>query len=700
MAGATGRTLFTLSSSLTTRISRNGNRFSFLTLSNPLTLLPRFRPLCSLTATPEPLLDTDTEKHSILLEKLRVRHLKGTGTSSSSKKVHEIVKKNEVKKKVVVVDEVVESFDELGISDEVMGAVKEIGIDVPTEIQCIGIPAILDGKSVVLGSHTGSGKTLAYLLPLVQLLRRDEQLNGIVLKPKRPRAVVLCPTRELSEQVFRVAKSISHHARFRCTMVSGGGRLRPQEDSLSNPVDMVVGTPGRVLQHIEEGNLVYGDIQYVVLDEADTMFDRGFGPDIRKFLAPLKHRASKPDSLGFQTVLVTATMTKAVQDLVDEEFQGIVHLRTSTLHKKISSARHDFLKLSGTENKLDALLQVLEPSLAKGNRVMVFCNTLNSSRAVDHFLGENQISTVNYHGEVPAEQRVENLNKFKSNSEDCPTLVCTDLAARGLDLDVDHVIMFDFPLNSIDYLHRTGRTARMGAKGKVTSLVTKKDYSLATKIEEAIRKNESLEAITKESVRMDVTRNQITEQRRKNKKGFKTSKVRDKSDSRASPVNTRSGIKDRSDSRTRSENTRSGNRDKSDSRTRSENTRSGNRDKSDSRTRYENTRSGSRDKSDSRTRSENTRSGSRDKSDSRTRSENTRPGTKSGKQSVSSKFTKNGFPISKPVKSSKTGSFKKDSSENKRTDKRTTATKSTDSKLNVVGFRGRNASSSDKRQTY
>jgi hypothetical protein len=240
----------------------------------------------------------------------------------------------------------------------------------------------------------------------------------------------------------------------------------------------------------------------------------------------------------------------------------------------------------------------------------------------------------------------------------------------------------------------------LSVAGKVTSLVTKKDYSLATKIEEAIRKNESLEAITKESVRMDVTRNQITEQRRKNKNGFKTSKVRDKSDSRASPVNTRSGIKDRSDSRTRSENTRSGNRDKSDSRTRSENTRSGNRDKSDSRTRYENTRSGSRDKSDSRTRSENTRSGSRDKSDSRTRSENTRPGTKSGKQSVSSKFTKNGFPISKPVKSSKTGSFKKDSSENKRTDKRTTATKSTDSKLSVVGFRGRNASSSDKRQTY
>ncbi|KAE8728311.1 polyubiquitin family protein [Hibiscus syriacus] len=175
-----------------------------------------------------------------------------------------------------------------------------------------------------------------------------------------------------------------------------------------------------------------------VLDEADTMFDRVFGSDIHKFLVPLKNRALKPNGQGFQTILVTATITKAVQKLIDEEFQGIEHLRTSTLHKKVASARHDFIKLSGSENKLEALLQVLEPSLTKGNRVMVFCNTLNSSLAVDHFLGENQIFTVNYHGEVPAEQRVENLNKFKSDDGDCPTLACTDLAARGLDLDVNH----------------------------------------------------------------------------------------------------------------------------------------------------------------------------------------------------------------------------------------------------------------------
>ncbi|KAK9216417.1 hypothetical protein WN944_008426 [Citrus x changshan-huyou] len=489
-------------------------------------VFPGFRSLCSTsapTATIEPPESPEQVRHSILLDRLRARHLKGPSKTTPQSKTQESLTSvaregkgedfDEKKKKKKVVS--VGSFEELGLSEEIMGAVREMDIEVPTEIQCIGIPAVLDGKSVVLGSHTGSGKTLAYMLPLVQLLRHDEAMLGMLMKPRRPRAVVLCPTRELSEQVFRVAKSISHHARFRSTMVSGGGRLRPQEDSLNNPIDMVVGTPGRILQHIEDGNMVYGDIKYLVLDEADTMFDRGFGPDIRKFLAPLKNRASKPNGQGFQTVLVSATMTKAVQKLVDEECQGIAHLRTSTLHKKIASARHDFIKLSGSENKLEALLQVLEPSLSKGNKVMVFCNTLNSSRAVDHFLNENQISTVNYHGEVPAQERVENLNKFKNEDGDCPTLVCTDLAARGLDLDVDHVIMFDFPLNSIDYLHRTGRTARMGAKGKVTSLVAKKDVLLADRIEEAIRKNESLDALTKDNVRRDVARTRITEQKGK-----------------------------------------------------------------------------------------------------------------------------------------------------------------------------------------
>ncbi|KAJ0240963.1 DEAD-box ATP-dependent RNA helicase 39 [Hirschfeldia incana] len=520
MVGASRTILsLSLSSSSSFSFSRIPHVIPFLRLHKPSPIFHHpLRPLCATATTPtetNSIADPDQLKHTILLERLRLRHLKESAAKPQQRpsSVVGIIEEESKKKKKMV-----ESFEELGVSEEVMGALKEMNIESPTEIQCIGIPAVMERKSVVLGSHTGSGKTLAYLLPIVQLMREDEASLGKITKPRRPRTVVLCPTRELSEQVYRVAKSVSHHARFRSILVSGGSRIRPQEDSLNNAIDMVVGTPGRILQHIDEGNMVYGDIAYLVLDEADTMFDRGFGPDIRKFLAPLKQRALKTNDQGFQTVLVTATMTTAVQKLVDEEFQGIEHLRTSTLHKKIANARHDFVKLSGSEDKLEALLQVLEPSLAKGSKVMVFCNTLNSSRAVDHYLSEHQISTVNYHGEVPAEQRVENLKKFKDEEGDCPTLVCTDLAARGLDLDVDHVIMFDFPKNSIDYLHRTGRTARMGAKGKVTSLISRKDQMLAARIEEAMRNNESLEALTNDNVRRDAARTQITQEKGRNVK--------------------------------------------------------------------------------------------------------------------------------------------------------------------------------------
>ncbi|THG18211.1 hypothetical protein TEA_017155 [Camellia sinensis var. sinensis] len=337
-------------------------------------------------------------------------------------------------------------------------------------------------------------------------------------------------------------------------------------------------------------------------------------------------------------IAVGEMLVWAVQKLVDEEFQGIIHLRTSTLHKKIASARHDFIKLSGSENKLEALLQVLEPSLAKGNRVMVFCNTLNSSRAVDHFLSENQISTVNYHGEVPAEQRVENLQKFKSNDGDCPTLVCTDLAARGLDLDVDHVIMFDFPLTSIDYLHRTGRTARMGAKGKVTSLVAKKDQTLAARIEDAIMKNESLESLTVDNVKRDIARSRITEQ-----KNFKSAKISNQNKSKAAPVKSSSVPNQKNKSKATSMKS------------------------SSDRGKVLFTKKSS--------------------------------GTKPGKGSAPSKYPKTAIKVSKSFKSSSASTSKRSFLGGKKImdSRKSGGVKSTTSKLNVVGFRGR-SSLSDKKQ--
>ncbi|KAK9748714.1 hypothetical protein RND81_02G075200 [Saponaria officinalis] len=659
-AGGTGRSILTLSLSTNFTLFRPSKHFLLPKSHFPKRVLLGFnpKPMCTSTTTTPTFIEQhqqqqqQQQQQSVLLEKLRVRHLKDGPKTLISKP-----KKGGVFDGEMMLGKkgnlgVVSGFGDLGLSEQVLAALDEMGISVPTEIQCIGIPAVLEGHSVVLGSHTGSGKTLAYLLPVVQLMKRDEETSGILMKPRRPRAVVLSPTRELSEQVFRVAKSISHHARFRTTMVSGGGRLRPQEDSLNVPIDMVVGTPGRILQHIEDGNMVYGDIKYVVLDEADTMFDHGFGPDIRKFLAPLKNRSSKPDDPGFQTVLVAATMTKAVQKLVDEEFQGITHLRTSSLHKKVASARHDFIKISGSENKLEVLLQVLEPSLSKGNKVMVFCNTLDSSRAVDHFLGENQIYTVNYHGEVPAEQRVENLKKFKNEDGDCPTLVCTDLAARGLDLDVDHVIMFDFPKNSVDYLHRTGRTARMGAKGKVTSLVTKRDGLLATRIEEAMKKNESLESLSVDSVRRDTARTRISQQQGNNTRLVKASNVKS---SGRSTTDTKTSGRSTTDTKTSGRST--------------SNTRSG--------------RGTSNVKTTGRTTSAKSSGSSVQTSTKKS------TGGKFGNAASKSK----GKPVKVASLSKTTKKFVK------RPKASSSSTSNRPSKISVVGFRGRSSSSGDKKLT-
>ncbi|GMH34347.1 hypothetical protein BSKO_02181 [Bryopsis sp. KO-2023] len=394
------------------------------------------------------------------------------------------------------------TFGELLHREDVLCAVEEAGFITPTEIQAKGIPAILSGRDVVLASHTGSGKTLAYLLPLVEKLKMQEGHSEI--RTKRPRVLVMGPTRELTDQILQVAKSISHHSKFRSTLLNGGGKMKTQREKLAMPQDLVVATPARLKEHVDARNVFFGDVEVLVLDEADTMFDAGFGPEVKKIVEILSKKPTK-----CQFVLVAATMGKGIRKLIKGTFTDLLTVETSSLHKGVKGSEHKFFTLQPGTDKLTQLNQLLETDVRNSKRVMVFCNTMDSCRAVEHTLAELGVQTLCYHGDMPIDARKETIHKFsglsrhggdRDEQEDSPKiLVCTDLAARGLDIPqrVDHVINFDFPKSPIDYIHRGGRTARAGASGRVTSLVHAKDRTLADRISWAIKRDLPLDELSR-----------------------------------------------------------------------------------------------------------------------------------------------------------------------------------------------------------
>lgn len=420
------------------------------------------------------------------------------------------------------------SFSHLGLHSDVQLALSKIGINEPTEIQAKSFSSITKGGDFILASHTGSGKTLAFLLPIITLLK-EEEARGFVPRPKRPRALILGPTKELAEQIAGVAKTLSHDARFRSTCLTGSRTKRQQRVPLSGPMDIVVATPTRFLQHVKEGNVFLKDISWLVVDEADTILaDQNWATELRQILLPLRARPDRPKA---NVVLVSATMNKPMRRLISTDFPGVQVIETSSLHKGIAGSRHRFVTIPPGRDKMDLLDDILAPEARALNKVLVFCNTVDSCRALEHHCREQGIPTVCYHGDMPVNLRQEAMRHFAGNSihqeeeeegeeeeseggelitssskaspstsprQSIPVMIATDVAARGLDFPgtVDHVINFDFPLNTIDYIHRGGRTARAGKTGKVSSIVGPKDRVLADRIEWALGHGESLDQLS------------------------------------------------------------------------------------------------------------------------------------------------------------------------------------------------------------
>lgn len=455
----------------------------------------------------------------------------------------------------------VSSWNQLGLWTELVEALTdEMKLEAPTPVQSLVIPSLLkeDAEHTAFLAATGSGKTLAYCLPLLQQLKTAEVFGNEsdsfqTRKPKRPRLLIIAPTRELVVQIKDVVKKLCHNIKLSSHALIGGQDYGKQRKALNRPVDVVVSTPGRLIQHWKEGHVFFGDVQWVCLDEFDTLVEQGFQRELQQLLYPLLWQKPvdednpQPKDGAPRIVLTSATMTQAIQKILSREDSAAKGKRNNDdstvsakrhytkpgsdkvkivlpkvkivkapgLHKAVPRLEQIFVDV-GNVDKISLLVDVVsaakrskKPKEEGGNHLtMVFCNTAASCRAAQFALSEARIDSLSYHGELNSIARTENLNRFRHAGEDISSsepkvLVCTDLAARGLDVpQVDHVVMFDFPLNALDYLHRSGRTARGVAdettrgKGKVTALVAKRDKVLATAIENAVSRGEPLDGLS------------------------------------------------------------------------------------------------------------------------------------------------------------------------------------------------------------
>jgi len=417
-----------------------------------------------------------------------------------------------------------QSFEDLGLSKEVVrGAAYALGLDpemnpeaaeliMPAPVQAQAIPSTLAGKDMVIAAETGSGKTLAYLLPLVQQVKAwvdDRGMDyGIDFKYGEPLAIVVCATRELATQTGRVLKLIARSAKLRARIVHGGkGLWKQQARQLQDVVDILVATPDRLQKLRRENEVRFNDVRWVVVDEADFLLTQGFR-DLYDILGDIDKEAKvTPEKMRY--TLATASITKPLLKLfsADERWRRLQLLESKSLHKPTANCQHSFIKTRGAD-KVEMLISLIRPEImgfVPSRQTLIFCNTVASCQSVFFQLTEafannqrdgglaNLIGRL--HKDMPSEERENALRKFART--ELRVLVCSDIAQRGLDLpNCAHVINFDHPLNSIDYLHRAGRTARFGAPGKVTSLVKKGDTYLARAIERSVHLGKPIDKLS------------------------------------------------------------------------------------------------------------------------------------------------------------------------------------------------------------
>ncbi len=357
-------------------------------------------------------------------------------------------------------------ISDFGFLDTLQKTLREKKFFKPTEIQSQAIPLLMSGQSVVGVSETGSGKTMTYALPLLHAMKSLELEGSPVSEDSRPRAVVMVPTRELGEQVAKVFKTFTHDTRLRVRTVLGGTTFEQARRNVAGPFEILLATPGRMVQLMDRNLLDLSDVRTLIFDEADQMLDQGFLPDSNMIVAAC------PADL--QLALFSATVSNTVQELMNTLFAKAEVIRSSGAGKVVST-----LKTQNRVVKDGKRWPLFEEILAKPVQggTLVFTNTREQCDQLAQELKDKGFECVVYRGEMDKNERRANLKKFKSGQIDL--LVATDLGARGLDIEsVGRVINFHLPRQKENYLHRAGRTARAGRPGLVINLVTERDQRL------------------------------------------------------------------------------------------------------------------------------------------------------------------------------------------------------------------------------
>ncbi|MCC6502919.1 MAG: DEAD/DEAH box helicase [Deltaproteobacteria bacterium] len=363
------------------------------------------------------------------------------------------------------------SFELLGLKAELLSAVQAQGYTIPTPVQAKTIPVILEGRDVLAGAQTGTGKTAAFTLPMLQLLSADSNIGA---RGRAPRALVLTPTRELAAQVAESVRTYGKNLRLNSAVVFGGVGINPQIDALKRGVDILVATPGRLLDHAGQGTVNLSKVEILVLDEADRMLDMGFIHDIKRIMKLLPAKR--------QNLLFSATYNDEVKRLSD----GILHnptqvevARRNTAAETVSQVVHPV----GQTRKRELLSHLIKEG--DWQQALVFTRTKHGANRLATQLLQDGINSTAIHGNKSQAARTKALADFKKGS--VRILVATDIAARGLDIDsLPHVVNFDLPHVAEDYVHRIGRTGRAGASGVALSLVAHEERDLLRGIQKLL----------------------------------------------------------------------------------------------------------------------------------------------------------------------------------------------------------------------